>query len=150
MAKRSIYCADGTWEGKSDNTNVYALYKGLKTSADQLPFYDDGVGSDGNLFLQLVGGAFGTGLWTEKPRRQPAARFRASGDRPASVGRKLPLAIGRGSSSRSRVVPPVIQRGVAGCSWLIVGGVAPPLETAKAFPCSLPEFQTYRPAQALP
>jgi uncharacterized protein (DUF2235 family) len=65
MAKRIIYCADGTWEAAADNTNVCTLYKALKTNAAQLPFYDDGVGSDGNVFLQLAGGAFGTGLWTE-------------------------------------------------------------------------------------
>jgi uncharacterized protein (DUF2235 family) len=65
MAKRIIYCADGTWDNKTDQTNVYTLYKALKTSADQLPFYDDGVGLDGGPLLQLVGGAFGTGLWTE-------------------------------------------------------------------------------------
>jgi uncharacterized protein (DUF2235 family) len=65
MNKRIVYCADGTWESTSNNTNVYKLYKALTTTAQQLPFYDDGVGSEGNLFQRFVGGAFGLGLWTE-------------------------------------------------------------------------------------
>ena len=63
MGKRIIYCADGTWDSSASNTNVYILYKALKTTAQQQPFYDDGVGADGNLFLKLTGGAFGLGLW---------------------------------------------------------------------------------------
>lgn len=65
MSKRIIYCADGTWDSEASNTNVYTLYKALKTTAQQQPFYDDGVGADGNLFLKLTGGAFGLGLWKE-------------------------------------------------------------------------------------
>jgi uncharacterized protein (DUF2235 family) len=65
MSKRIIYCADGTWDAPANKTNVYILYKALKTTAQQQPFYDDGVGSDGNAFLKVTGGAFGTGLWTE-------------------------------------------------------------------------------------
>lgn len=65
MAKRIIYCADGTWDSAADNTNVYILYKALKTTAGQQPFYDDGVGADGNVFLRLTGGGFGLGLWKE-------------------------------------------------------------------------------------
>lgn len=65
MAKRIIYCADGTWDSESNNTNVYIIYKSMKTTAQQQPFYDDGVGSDGNVFLKLAGGAFGLGLWKE-------------------------------------------------------------------------------------
>ena len=65
MSKRIIYCADGTWDTVDNQTNVYKFYKALKTTAQQVPFYDDGVGADGNPFLKLVGGAFGTGLWTE-------------------------------------------------------------------------------------
>ena len=65
MARRIIYCADGTWDTADNKTNVYTFYKALKTTAQQQPFYDDGVGSEGNVLRKLVGGAFGTGLWTE-------------------------------------------------------------------------------------
>jgi uncharacterized protein (DUF2235 family) len=63
MSKRIAYCADGTWETAAQHTNVYKLFKSLKVSADQMPFYDDGVGADGNPITRLLGGAFGTGLW---------------------------------------------------------------------------------------
>ncbi|HSU58214.1 MAG TPA: DUF2235 domain-containing protein [Bryobacteraceae bacterium] len=63
MSKRIAYCADGTWDTSSKHTNVYKLYKSLTVSADQMPFYDDGVGSMGLAIEKLVGGAFGTGLW---------------------------------------------------------------------------------------
>ncbi len=63
--KRIIYCADGTWDSQANDTNVYLIYKALKTTAQQQPFYDDGVGADGNAFLKLTGGAFGLGLWKE-------------------------------------------------------------------------------------
>jgi uncharacterized protein (DUF2235 family) len=61
--KRIIYCADGTWDTAINGTNVYRLFKALRTTPQQLPFYDDGVGADGNPLWRLVGGAFGTGLW---------------------------------------------------------------------------------------
>jgi uncharacterized protein (DUF2235 family) len=63
MSKRIAFCADGTWDSADKHTNVYKLYKSLTISADQMPFYDDGVGADGNPILKLLGGAFGTGLW---------------------------------------------------------------------------------------
>src|SRR5580704_11131661 len=63
MSKRIAYCADGTWDTSTSHTNVYKLYKALAVGADQMPFYDDGVGASGNPILKLVGGAFGTGLW---------------------------------------------------------------------------------------
>jgi uncharacterized protein (DUF2235 family) len=63
MSKRIAYCADGTWDTSTSHTNVYKLYKALIVGADQMPFYDDGVGASGNPILKLVGGAFGTGLW---------------------------------------------------------------------------------------
>ena len=65
MAKRIIYCADGTWDSATNETNVYVMFKALKTTAQQQPYYDDGVGVEGNLFLKLTGGAFGLGLWKE-------------------------------------------------------------------------------------
>jgi uncharacterized protein (DUF2235 family) len=63
MGKRIIFCADGTWDEPGKNTNVYKIYKALKVSADQIPFYDDGVGSDGLLIQKLAGGALGAGLF---------------------------------------------------------------------------------------
>lgn len=63
MAKKIIFCADGTWDGTTSNTNVYKLFKATLVSAGQIPFYDDGVGSDGTSFEKLVGGAFGEGLF---------------------------------------------------------------------------------------
>ena len=63
MGKRIIFCADGTWDEPGKNTNVYKLYKALTTSADQVPYYDDGVGSDGLLIQKLAGGALGAGLF---------------------------------------------------------------------------------------
>src|ERR1700735_5330008 len=59
MNKRIAYCADGTWDTSTSHTNVYKLYKALSVGADQMPFYDDGVGASGNPILKLVGGAFG-------------------------------------------------------------------------------------------
>jgi len=63
MSKRIAFCADGTWDTSAKNTNVYKLFKSLAVSADQMPFYDDGVGADGDPIWKLIGGAFGTGLW---------------------------------------------------------------------------------------
>src|SRR5215469_4415264 len=63
MSKRIVYCADGTWDSPAKHTNVYKLYKALLVTANQMPFYDDGVGADGNPISKLLGGAFGTGLW---------------------------------------------------------------------------------------
>jgi len=63
MSKRIVYCADGTWDKPVKHTNVYKLFKSLIVSADQIPFYDDGVGADGNPTSKLLGGAFGAGLW---------------------------------------------------------------------------------------
>ena len=63
MSKRIVFCADGTWDTSSQNTNVYKIYKSLLVKADQVTFYDDGVGANGDPLWRLVGGAFGTGLW---------------------------------------------------------------------------------------
>jgi len=63
MAKRILFCSDGTWDKSGNNTNVYKIYKAIQVSADQIPFYDDGVGSDGTPLDRLLGGAFGTGLF---------------------------------------------------------------------------------------
>jgi len=61
--KRIIFCADGTWDDPQSATNVYGLYKTIPLSADQVAFYDDGVGSDGTPLQKLTGGAFGDGLF---------------------------------------------------------------------------------------
>lgn len=63
MSKRIAFCADGTWDSSSKHTNVYKLFKALAVTADQMPFYDDGVGANCLPIEKLVGGAFGTGLW---------------------------------------------------------------------------------------
>src|SRR5580704_11991612 len=63
MGKRIVFCADGTWDSSGKNTNVYKLFKALQTSAEQVPYYDDGVGSDGLPIEKLLGGAFGAGLF---------------------------------------------------------------------------------------
>ena len=63
MSKRIIFCADGTWDGTSNNTNVYKLFNSLLTTADQVPYYDNGVGTDGSSIEHLLGGAFGIGLF---------------------------------------------------------------------------------------
>jgi len=63
MSKRILFCSDGTWDNSGNNTNVYKIYKAMQVSADQIPFYDDGVGSDGTPIDRLLGGAFGTGLF---------------------------------------------------------------------------------------
>jgi uncharacterized protein (DUF2235 family) len=62
MSKRIAFCADGTWDGSGNNTNVYKFFKALQTTAGQVPYYDDGVGSDGQPIEKLAGGAFGAGL----------------------------------------------------------------------------------------
>ncbi len=63
MSKIIAFCADGTWDSANKHTNVYKLYKSLIVSSSQMPFYDDGVGADGNPIIQLLGGGFGLGLW---------------------------------------------------------------------------------------
>lgn len=62
MPKRIIFCADGTWNDATTNTNVYKIFKAMNFSAEQCPVYDDGVGSDGNPLFHLLAGAFGEGL----------------------------------------------------------------------------------------
>ena len=62
MAKRIVYCADGTWQTPLSGTNVYKLYKALTMTAEQVTYYDDGVGADSTGFDHLLGGAIGEGL----------------------------------------------------------------------------------------
>ena len=63
MSKRIIFCADGTWDSAPNDTNVYKLFKAIPITSGQIPFYDDGVGSDGTPIEKLLGGAFGDGLF---------------------------------------------------------------------------------------
>jgi len=63
MSKRIIFCSDGTWDSSGNNTNVYKIYKAMPTTAEQVPFYDDGVGANQLPIEKLVGGAFGAGLF---------------------------------------------------------------------------------------
>lgn len=70
--KKIIFCADGTWSHPKSpttvsgtDTNVYKFYKSLLTTATQCPRYDDGVGADGLPLDRVLGGAFGTGLFTK-------------------------------------------------------------------------------------
>src|SRR5271165_173328 len=70
--KKIAFCADGTWCHPKDpgsvstgDTNVYKLYKALPTTATQCPRYDDGVGATGSIFDELLGGAFGEGLFAK-------------------------------------------------------------------------------------
>jgi len=74
--KRIVILIDGTWnkEGITGNTNVAALDPGnrivarafIRTSAAdrvaQHVHYHSGVGTDGDLFKKLLGGAIGLGL----------------------------------------------------------------------------------------
>ena len=62
MSKRIAFCADGTWDNSTSHSNVYKLFKSLPVTSDQMPFYDDGVGADGNIILKVVEGASGIGL----------------------------------------------------------------------------------------
>lgn len=63
MAKRIVFCADGTWDSSGNNTNVCKLFNALTTTAGQFPFYDSGVGADGCPLEKVLGGAFGDGLF---------------------------------------------------------------------------------------
>jgi uncharacterized protein (DUF2235 family) len=63
MAKRIVFCADGTWDAPGSNTNVYLIYKALTVSADQVTYYDDGIGADATGLSHVLDGAFGQGLF---------------------------------------------------------------------------------------
>ena len=63
MSKRIVLCTDGTWDKISNHTNVYRFYNGVRQSAEQVAFYDDGVGADGTPVAKVAGGAFGLGLF---------------------------------------------------------------------------------------
>ena len=63
--KKIILLSDGTGNGaaKKERTNIWRLYDALDLhKSDQVAYYDDGVGSEEFLPLQILGGAFGFGL----------------------------------------------------------------------------------------
>ncbi|MEQ1871370.1 MAG: DUF2235 domain-containing protein [Vicinamibacterales bacterium] len=72
MAKHIVLCSDGTGniDIKGRGTNVFKLFEAIdlnehRTNLDldaQLAFYDDGVGSKGNVLVRVAGGAVGYGL----------------------------------------------------------------------------------------
>jgi uncharacterized protein (DUF2235 family) len=64
MGRRIAFCADGTWDGVNNNTNVYKISNAIvDIPGIQYSFYDNGVGADGTPIEKLLGGAFGTGLF---------------------------------------------------------------------------------------
>lgn len=63
--KKIVLLSDGTGNSaaKQHKTNVWRLYQALDLHrADQVAFYDDGVGTQNFLPLKLLGSAFGWGL----------------------------------------------------------------------------------------
>ena len=64
MGRRIAFCADGTWDTVSNDTNVYRISKAIvPIPGEQYSFYDDGVGSNGTPVDKLIGAAFGLGLF---------------------------------------------------------------------------------------
>ena len=64
MTRRIAFCADGTWDTVTNDTNVYRISKAIVAiPGEQYSFYDDGVGADGTPIEKLLGGAFGAGLF---------------------------------------------------------------------------------------
>lgn len=61
--KNIVFCCDGTWDTPANATNVFKISRALPNTANQAVFYDKGVGAGGIDILNLLGGAFGTGLW---------------------------------------------------------------------------------------
>ena len=81
MSKTIVFCCDGTWNTDHSQTNVSRIWEGLIDDATQVVFYDDGVGSDGNIIVKLLGGAAGVGLWNKvKVGYQTIAAVYAPGD----------------------------------------------------------------------
>ncbi|MBS1556502.1 MAG: DUF2235 domain-containing protein [Bacteroidetes bacterium] len=71
--KRIITCSDGTWNepnkslnGKPIRTNVQKIFDYILTRDDQgvqqIKFYDEGVGAEGNIITRLMQGATGKGI----------------------------------------------------------------------------------------
>ena len=68
MAKRLVICSDGTWDkpGESYPSNVVKMARAIApTTPDgtsQVVFYDQGVGTEGGIWENILGGAIGKGL----------------------------------------------------------------------------------------
>jgi hypothetical protein len=75
MAKKIVFCADGTWDNANSHSNVYRFYKALSVTADQMPFYDDGVGAVSNFVLKIVEGAAGIGVRPRSLHRAGAGGY---------------------------------------------------------------------------
>jgi uncharacterized protein (DUF2235 family) len=66
--KRLIVCADGTWNEPTQTspTNVVKIARAIATSDGlgngQIIFYHQGLGTDGNIFDRINGGAVGQGI----------------------------------------------------------------------------------------
>lgn len=65
--KRLVVCCDGTWQDltKDYPTNVVKMAQAVKTEntlVPQIVFYGQGIGSGGEFFNRLGGGAFGWGI----------------------------------------------------------------------------------------
>jgi uncharacterized protein (DUF2235 family) len=65
--KRLVVCCDGTWQDLSKEypTNVVKIAQAVKTddtTVPQIVFYGQGIGSGGELFNRVGGGAFGWGI----------------------------------------------------------------------------------------
>lgn len=63
MPKNIVVCTDGTWDNTTDGTNVVKMSRMLLRTAQQVVFYDDGVGVDGTALQKLMGGAMGDGIF---------------------------------------------------------------------------------------
>lgn len=64
MAKKIVFCADGTWDDPNSNSNVCQLYNALEQTQDvQTVLYDSGVGTNGQPIDKWLGGGLGAGLF---------------------------------------------------------------------------------------
>ncbi|MCK4586077.1 MAG: DUF2235 domain-containing protein [Gammaproteobacteria bacterium] len=75
MPKNIIVCADGTGNkgGSTPDSNVYKIYKSINKCFsgkakdgfeldEQIVFYDNGVGTEKNKYLRMLGGGIGFGF----------------------------------------------------------------------------------------
>jgi len=62
--KAIVLCSDGTGNarGRSRGTNVGRIFKATDLSANQIAFYDDGVGTQENKYIKAFAAGFGWGL----------------------------------------------------------------------------------------
>jgi len=63
MGKRIVLCFDGTWNTPESETNVHKLHQALgPDTEEQVSFYYQGVGTEGNPLMKIAGGAAGEGI----------------------------------------------------------------------------------------